>query len=143
VNEDENENTFVRHISSENVTHLNAGEIFVFGSNIAGRHGRYAAKQAREHFGAIYGCGRGLQGQSYAIPTMNANIKPLPYAEICIYINEFVAFANAHPNMKFLVTRVGCGSAGYTDEQMAIAFKMAALTQNIYLPRKWWEVLLG
>jgi hypothetical protein len=110
-------------------------EIFVFGSNLAGRHGRGAALHARTHYGAIYGVGEGFQGRSYGIPTKDANLVVLPLERISGYVNKFLGFAKAHPEMTFVVTRVGCGLAGYTDEQISPFFRDAP--ENCVLPEGW------
>jgi hypothetical protein len=99
--------------------------IFVFGSNEAGRHGAGAAKCAKLHHGAVYGVGIGIQGDSYAIPTKDADLKPLPLPRIALYVRDFIEFARAHPNWTFTVTRVGCGLAGYTDSDIAPLFSGA------------------
>lgn len=88
-------------------------DIFVFGSNQAGRHGKGAALFARKHHGAKYGQGYGLQGQSYAIPTKDEHIKTLPLDTIQIYIEDFIKFAKEHPELTFNITKIGCGLAGY------------------------------
>lgn len=109
---------------------LAANEIFVFGSNLRGIHGGGAARTARECFGAIMGQGTGLQGQSYAIPTMQGGVETIkPYTE------EFTAFAKAHPELHFLVTRIGCGIAGFRDKDIAPLFRDAAGLENVSLPR--------
>ena len=110
-------------------------EIFCFGSNLAGIHGAGAAAYARKHHGAIYGQGIGLQGQSYAIPTKDARSITLPIREITKYVNQFIDFAGRSPSMAFMVTRIGCGLAGYTDIQIAPLFKDA--TENCVLPNEW------
>ena len=107
--------------------------IFVFGSNLAGRHGKGAALFAVKNFGAIYGQGVGLQGSSYAIPTKDARIKPLPLETIKQYVDGFLTFARANPQMRFVVTAVGCGLAGYIPEQIAPMFKDAP--PNCELPQ--------
>ena len=86
-------------------------DIFVFGSNLAGRHGRGAALFAVKHHGAIYGCGVGIQGNAYAIPTKDENLRVLPLDIIQLYIDEFIQFAYEHPEMEFNVTKIGCGLA--------------------------------
>jgi hypothetical protein len=111
--------------------------IFVFGSNLAGRHGAGAALFARHNHGAIYGRGVGHQGQSYAIPTKDGQLRTLPLEEIQAYVNDFIAFATENQWMKFNVTRIGCGLAGYTDEQIAPMFKSAPI--NVILPEGWRE----
>jgi hypothetical protein len=97
--------------------------VIVFGSNLAGRHGAGAALYARKHHGAIYGQGEGLQGDSYAIPTKDQRLATLPLSEIAKSVRRFLAFAVEHPELQFQVTRIGCGLAGYTDEQMAPMFR--------------------
>ena len=111
--------------------------IFVFGSNTAGRHGKGAALEAVQRHGAIYGKGVGLQGRSYAIPTKDASIRTLPLIKINQYVQQFIKFAEENPKLEFFVTRIGCGLAGYTDEQIAPMFKDAPL--NCVLPEGWRE----
>lgn len=125
-------------ISSSRIDSLNADEIFVFGSNLDGMHAGGAARIAADRFGAIWGKGVGLQGKCYAIPTMHGGpsaIKP--------YVDEFVVFAKKNRQYKFLVTRIGCGIAGFTDQQMAPLFAEALKVDNIYLPQSFVDVLLG
>lgn len=93
-------------------------DIFVFGSNLAGLHGGGAAFHALEHHGAILGQGIGLQGQSYATPTMDENLYPLPLGEIARHIANFLDFARSRPDLTFYVTPVGCGIAGYSQPQI-------------------------
>lgn len=100
-------------------------QIFVFGSNLAGRHGKGAALYARKNYGAIYGQGVGLQGDSYGIPTKDEKIKTLPLDRILSYVNDFITFAKLHPELMFHVSPVGCGLAGYVPEQIAPMFKDA------------------
>lgn len=109
--------------------------VFVFGSNLAGRHGKGAALFARQNRGAIYGQGSGLQGDSYAIPTKDEYLKTLPLAKIKVFVNAFIVFAERHPEMEFEVTRIGCGLAGYTDNQIAPMFQGAP--SNCFLPEGW------
>lgn len=119
------------------ITELKESEIFVFGSNLEGMHGGGAAYIAYEKFGAIWGQGVGLQGQSYGIPTMHGGvgvIKP--------YVDEFINFAKSHPELKFLVTRIGCGIAGFRDEEIAPLFKDAIEIENIYLPESFYYVIV-
>ena len=112
------------------VNSLADNEVFVFGSNLRGWHQGGAAKHAQRYFGAVWGQGVGLQGQSYAIPTMQGGIETIkPYVE------DFIFFAQAHPELRFLVTRIGCGIAGFTDAQMAPLFARALDAENIVLPR--------
>jgi len=109
--------------------------IFVFGSNLAGRHGAGAAKDAHEKYGAVYGQGIGHYGNSYAIPTKDKFLKTLPLDKIQVHVNEFIRYANANPKFEFEVTRIGCGLAGYTDEQIAPMFRDAPM--NCFLPKGW------
>lgn len=113
-------------------------EIFVFGSNLAGRHGKGAALFAKQHHGAVYGQGMGFQGSSYAIPTKDRNLKILPLEEIQKYIHEFLAFAMMFQQLTFNVTRIGCGLAGYTDTDIAPMFKHAP--KNCILPKGWRDI---
>lgn len=110
-------------------------KIFVFGSNLAGRHGKGAALTAFRNYGAIYGNGMGLQGNSYAIPTKDENLNTLTLPKIERYVNQFIRFAELNPDMVFEVTRVGCGLAGYEDADIAPMFKKAPL--NCILPVGW------
>lgn len=109
--------------------------IFVFGSNLAGRHGLGAAKDAHRLYGAVYGRGIGRQGRSYAIPTKDENIQTLPLERIQVYITQFIDYARRHPELLFDVTRIGCGHAGYTDQRISPLFKGAP--KNVQLPTGW------
>lgn len=110
-------------------------KIFVFGSNLAGRHGAGAALAAFREHGAIYGQGFGLQGESYAIPTKDENIRTLPLNKIQRYVESFLKFAELNPELQFEVTRVGCGLAGYEDADIAPMFSSAP--SNCILPAGW------
>lgn len=112
-------------------------EIFVFGSNLAGRHGKGAAKYAKETCGAIYGKGEGIQGDSYAIPTKDANLRTLPLEDIAGRIDTFMEFARSNPQMTFRVTPVGCGLAGYSREQIRPLF--GPLPLNCFFSPEWWQ----
>ncbi len=118
-------------------------EIFVFGSNLAGRHGKGAALYARQHHGAIYGKGIGLQGNSYAIPTKDYSIKTLPLATIEKHVEDFIAFACKNNNLKFIVTPIGCGLAGYKYEQIAPMFFECIGLSNVVLPEEFLKVYKG
>jgi len=107
---------------------LEPGEIFVFGSNANGAHGAGAAAMAVERFGAVWGQGDGLQGQSYGIDTMSG------LDVMRDGVQRFLEFAEAHPELRFLVTEIGCGIAGYTPEQVAPLFRGAA--PNVVLPQR-------
>jgi hypothetical protein len=111
--------------------------IFVFGSNLAGRHGKGAALYAREHHGAVYGQGVGLQGSSYAIPTKDAQIKTLPLDQIRRHVDDFKAFSSSRPDLVFQVTAIGCGLAGYTPADIAPMFRNApgnCTLPEVFLP---------
>lgn len=123
-------------VTPERIINLEEGQVFVFGSNLQGHHDGGAARVARERFGAIYGQGVGLQGRSYAIPTMN-----LPLGEISRYVDEFIWFADSHPEMSFMVTRIGCGIAGFRDEEIAPLFAKAYSLPNVFLPMSFWKIL--
>ena len=111
------------------ITELKPDEVFVFGSNLAGMHGGGAAWIAFRQFGAVMGCGVGLRGQSYAIPTMQGGVETIKP-----YVDAFIAFARNHPERFFFVTRIGCGIAGFEDREIAPLFTKAAGVENICLP---------
>ena len=121
-----------KRTTPEYITSLQPNEIFVFGSNLRGMHGGGAAYVALRKFGAIMGQGVGLQGQSYAIPTMQGGVET-----IRPYVNEFIQFAKENKNLTFLVTRIGCGIAGFTDEEISPLFEKAHDVENIVLPPNW------
>ena len=125
-----------RAFTPEWITDLKPNEIFVFGSNLAGAHGGGAARVAMNRFGAIWGQGVGLQGQSYAIPTMQGGVDT-----IRPYVDEFVGFAKAHPEYTFLVTPIGCSIAGFTPESIAPLFSPALDIPNILLPESFVKIL--
>jgi hypothetical protein len=112
--------------------------IFVFGSNMAGRHGRGAALAAGVKYGAIYGQAEGLQGDSYAIPTKDALLRPLPLATIARKVETFKSFAAAHPELRFMLTPIGCGLAGYQHHEIAPMF--AGSPPNVDLPAEFLAV---
>ena len=125
-----------KRVSPQWITTLADDEIFVFGSNLEGLHGGGAALLAYERFGAVWGQGTGLQGKSYGIPTMHGGIDA-----IAPYVDEFIAFAREHRELKFLVTEIGCGIAGFTVEEMAPLFRKALDGVNIYLPQRFIDIL--
>ena len=125
------------NIASDSIDTLEKDEIFVFGSNLAGHHMGGAARLANIKFGAEWGVGVGLTGQSYAIPTMQGGVET-----IRPYVDQFINFAERNPDMKFLVTRIGCGIAGFNDEEIAPLFRKAVSVSNIYLPQKFYDILL-
>ena len=121
-----------KRVTPERITDLAENEVFVFGSNLAGAHGGGAALLAYRKFGAIWGQGVGLQGQSYGIPTMHGGVDAIKP-----YVDEFIEFAKTRPDLTFLVTRVGCGIAGFTNEEISPLFAMAHEVENIVLPSGW------
>ena len=127
-----------REYTPERITELKPNEISVFGSNLAGSHGGGAARLAYERFGAIWGQGVGLQGQSYGIPTMHGGVEAIKP-----YVDEFIEFAKQHAEWKFLVTKIGCGIAGFYIEEMAPLFREAIDVENVILPKDFVEVLYG
>lgn len=114
------------------------GEIFVFGSNLAGIHGAGAAKVAHKKFGAEYGRGEGFSGESYAIPTKDEKIQTLPLTSIQRYIISFIRITQKAETATFFVTRIGCGLAGYRDRDIAPHFKGA---ENCSFAEEWREYL--
>ena len=132
--------TFISHMkfTPENITELGPDDIFVFGSNLAGNHAGGAARIARQKFGAIPGQGVGLQGQSYAIPTMQGGVETIKP-----YVDDFIEFASDCDQNTFYVTRIGCGIAGFRDEEIAPLFKDALKLYNVRLPESFVRILLG
>ena len=110
-------------------------DVFVFGSNEAGRHGKGAALHAKKNFGAIQGQAFGRQGNSYAIPTKDKNLNPLSLKEIQVYVDIFLQYARLNYWESFNVTRIGCGLAGYKDEDIAPMFAQHSI--NVNLPQEW------
>lgn len=118
---------------------MSADAIFVFGSNLAGRHGKGAALEAKLRHGAIYGRGFGRQGSSYAIPTKDSSIRTLPLVDIQSAVQTFLRYALRHPELTFNVTAIGCGLAGYEPAQIAPFFALAP--ENCKLPPEFIAVL--
>ena len=127
---------YKREFTPERITELKPDEIFVFGSNLAGLHGGGAARLAYERFGAIWGQGVGLQGQSYAIPTMQGGVETIKP-----YVDEFIRFAQTRPDLKFYVTQIGCGIAGFKVDEIAPLFQTAIDVENVILPKAFVAVI--
>lgn len=125
-----------KRFTPERITSLAENEIFVFGSNLAGAHGGGAARLAYNRFGAVWGQGVGLHGQSYAIPTMQGGVETIKP-----YVDEFIRFAKGNRHLTFLVTRIGCGIAGFRDEEIAPLFKEAINVNNVILPKEFVECI--
>ena len=132
----ETNNMYNREYTPERISELKQNEVFVFGSNLAGSHGGGAARLAYNRFGAIWGQGVGLQGQSYAIPTMQGGVETIKP-----YVDEFIRFAQTRPDIKFYVTQIGCGIAGFRVEEIAPLFQAAIDVENVILPEAFVTVL--
>lgn len=117
------------------ITRLEPNEVFVFGSNTSGQHGGGAARQAHLHFGARMGCGEGLTGQCYAFPTLNASLQQLPRRRLEEARDHLYWNCAQHPEKRFLLTKVGCGIAGYAEDRMRALF--AEPPANLILPEDW------
>ena len=113
--------------------------IFVFGSNLAGRHGKGAALHAKHHHGAIYGNGEGIQGTSYAIPTKDENLRPVSQDFLQAAIGRFCQYARDNSHMQFALTPVGCGLAGFDKRTVWGMLKFHGIPPNVYLTSSWLE----
>ncbi|MBR5924353.1 MAG: hypothetical protein IKZ60_02740 [Bacteroidales bacterium] len=120
----------------ERISELRPDEVFVFGSNLEGMHSGGAAWVAFQKFGAVLGCGVGLRGQSYAIPTMQGGVETIEP-----YVSSFISYAKEHPELFFYVTRIGCGIAGFRDKEIAPLFSEAVGLENVCLPESFVKVL--
>lgn len=128
----------MKRITPEEITSISTNEVFVFGSNESGRHGKGAAKTALT-WGAIWGQAEGIQGKTYGIPTKNKSIsKTLSIEEIKLYVDRFIVFAKLNPELIFYVTEIGCGLAGLKPKNVAPLFKDGVDVDNIYLPKRFW-----
>ncbi|SRR6266403_3575878 len=128
-------------ITPDEITELKTHEVFIFGSNLSGRHSKGAAKTALT-WGAIYGKASGLQGRTYGIPTKDKSIKRvLSLNEIKHFVDEFIIFAIEHPELTFLVTEVGCGLSKMKPKDIAPLFEKAIDIKNIHLPSRFWHKL--
>jgi hypothetical protein len=125
----------------DNISSLQPNQIFVFGSNEAGVHGAGAAKIALQKFGARWGVGFGLVGNSYAIPTKDLEIRTLPLDKIGFYIQCFLTEAMEYPDTEFLVTKIGCGLAGYSELEIASLFKNKLIPENVTLPESFYNII--
>lgn len=125
-----------KRITPEYITELKEKEVFVFGSNLQGMHAGGAARMAHLRFGAVWGQGVGMQGQCYAIPTMHGGVEA-----IRPYVDEFIEYARQHPERQFLVTRIGCGIAGFRNEEIAPLFAAAKTLENVSFPDDWFSMM--
>lgn len=127
-----------RRYTPDRISELKENEIFVFGSNLEGSHDDGAAKLAYNRFGAVWGLGTGIQGRSYAIPTMQGGVET-----IRPFVAAFIQFAKQNTTLTFLVTRIGCGIAGFRDEEIAPLFEDALDLENVILPKEFVENLVA
>ena len=125
-----------KRITPEYITELKEKEVFVFGSNLQGMHAGGAARMAHHRFGAVWGQGVGMQEQCYAIPTMHGGVEA-----IRPYVDEFIEYARQHPERQFLVTRIGCGIAGFRNEEIAPLFAAAKTLENVSFPDDWFSMM--
>ena len=125
----------------DKITKLKKNQVFVFGSNEAGIHGAGAAKLAEEKFGAIRGMGYGLQGKSFGIPTKDAFSRTLPLDKIEFYVYSFLTEVMEYPDTEFLVTKIGCGLAGYSEDEIANLFKGKFIPENVTLPESFFNII--
>lgn len=133
-----------KRITPYSVKSLEENEVFVFGSNKSGIHGKGAARKALDHFGAQWNKPEGLYGNSYAIPTKDFNVKDtLDLQDIRMHVDLFIELARSRPDLTFYVTEIGCGYAGYEPNDIAPLFVEAVELKNIYLPERFWDVLKG
>lgn len=126
----------------ENITHLAPNQVFVYGANEAGIHGAGAAKLALQ-WGAKMGQ-YGFNGQTYGIPTKNNRIRTLPLDKIQLHVNDFLALAFSHQEYEFLVSKIGCGLAGYQPKDIAPLFKTVKTTgvfENVILPEEFYKYI--
>lgn len=124
-----------------NIQKLPENYVFVFGSNLAGRHGAGAAKWANQVCMAEYGIGEGPTGNSYALPTMDWNIRPLTLQRILTAVRLFRGFAASRPDLVFQVTQVGCGLGGRTKKDIAPMFAQMDMTKNCWFDTQWYEYM--
>jgi hypothetical protein len=132
---------FTMKFTPDKITKLKKNQVFVFGSNEAGIHGAGAAKLAVEKFGAKMGMGYGLQGQSFGIPTKDTFIRTLSLDKIEFYIYSFLSEVMEYPDTEFLLTKIGCGLAGYSEEEIANLFKGKFIPENVILPESFFNII--
>lgn len=114
--------------------------VFVFGSNLAGRHGKGAALYALQHYGAQYGEGVGRQGKSYAVPTKDFLLKVLTLDAIGRHLADFISYAKEHPEDTFMLTPIGTGLAGYSREQIYLLLKQLDVPSNVLFTKEWFNL---
>ena len=129
-----------RELTPENIQELKENQIFVFGSNMNGNHAGGAARLAVEKFGAIMGQAEGIQGQSYAIPTLDKDLQKVTEEELVVFLGNFGNYANEHPEKEFLLTAIGTGIAGFDASYMAYMVLRANLPDNVTLPKEFVKI---
>lgn len=129
-------------VTPERITWIAPFEVFVFGSNMDGNHAGGAARFAKEKFSAIEGMGKGIQGRSYAIPTIGHDFTEIDMDYLKLCVEEFIAYAKGRVHVRFYVTPIGCGIAGMHPSQVAPFFKKAITVTNITLPKEFWDELI-
>lgn len=129
-------------VTNPNIRKLKPNEVFVFGSNLAGIHGAGAARLAYDNFGAVWGEGEGLRGQSYALPTKDDKLQTLPLIDVQTGVEIFSDCVEMYPEYDFLITEVGCGLAGFSPKEIAPLFNNFVHLENITMPFRFWQVLL-
>jgi hypothetical protein len=134
-------NKITPRIAPDDIQYLGPNDIFVFGSNLLGRHGAGAADLAFRKYGAIMGLGIGPAGKTFAIPTKGVYIETLPIEQVKYYVDFFIQMAQKYPKKDFLVTKIGCGLAGFSVAEIAPLFTDALRIRNIYLPKDFWNYL--
>lgn len=131
----------MRMVARDNIKQLAENEVFVFGSNRAGRHSKGAALLAFRKFGARMGQADGLMGRSYGIPTKDRHLRTLPLAAIECQVGKFLRFAEKNPQLTFLVTQIGCGLAGYQPKDIAPLFLAHEIPANVALPQAFLDAM--
>ena len=126
-----------KEYTPDNIESLGPDEVFVFGSNLQGIHAGGAARVALEKFGAVMGQGVGIQGQAYAIPTMQGGVDTIKP-----YVDQFIELAREWDQTTFYVTRIGCGIAGFRDEEIAPLFEEAYDLYNVRLPESFARIIM-
>lgn len=129
-----------KKLTPDNIQELTENQIFVFGSNMNGNHAGGAARLAVEKFGAVMGQAEGIQGQSYAIPTLDKDMQKVTEEELITYLGNFREFAEEHPEKEFLLTAIGTGIAGFDTNYMAYMILRANLPDNVTLPKEFTKI---
>lgn len=129
-----------RELTPENIQELKENQIFVFGSNMNGNHAGGAARLAVEKFGAIMGQAEGIQGQSYAIPTLDKDMQKVTEEDLVVFLGNFGNYANEHPEKEFFLTAIGTGIAGFDASYMAYMVLRANLPDNVTLPKEFVKI---